>query len=89
MRPSPPIGATAYILNAGANTVSVINTSTNAVTATVTVGNNPVHAANTPDGSSVYVINTGSNSASVIDTGSNAVRATVPVGTNPVHATFF
>jgi YVTN family beta-propeller protein len=40
-----PDGARAYVTNAGANSVSVIDTSTNAVTATVPVGANPVNAA--------------------------------------------
>jgi YVTN family beta-propeller protein len=40
-----PDGARAYVTNAGSNSVSVIDTSTNAVTATVPVGANPVNAA--------------------------------------------
>jgi len=48
--------------NAGAKSVSVINTSTNTLTATVTVGLQPVHAAISPDGQSVYVANLGSAS---------------------------
>jgi YVTN family beta-propeller protein len=40
-----PDGTQAYVTNAGTNTVSVINTSTNTVTTTVPVGANPVSAA--------------------------------------------
>jgi YVTN family beta-propeller protein len=39
------IGGSACVTNAGSNSVSVINTSTNAVTATVPVGTTPVNAA--------------------------------------------
>ena len=82
-----PNGTTAYITNAGADTVSVIDTTTSSLTATVTVGWRPVDAAVTPDGSSVYVTNAGSNSVSVISTATNTVVATIPVGDHfPAHA---
>ena len=40
-----PDGARAYVTNSGSNSVSVIDTSANAVTTTVPVGANPVNAA--------------------------------------------
>jgi YVTN family beta-propeller protein len=40
-----PDGAHAYVTNAGSNSVSVIDTSSNAVSATVPVGVHPVDAA--------------------------------------------
>ena len=43
------------------NTVSVIDTATNNVTATVTVGIDLLEFAVTPDGTKVYVANYGSN----------------------------
>jgi YVTN family beta-propeller protein len=43
----------AYIPNVNSNNVSVIDTSTNAVTATVTVGSNPSGVATTPNGAYV------------------------------------
>ena len=73
----------AYVTNFGSNTVSVIDTSTNAVTATVTVGTNPYDVAITPNGDYAYVANFSSNTVSVIDTSTNAVTATVDVGTEP------
>ena len=48
------------------NTVSVIDTSTNTVTTTMPVGNNPFEVAATPDGSKVYVTNADDNTVSVI-----------------------
>src|SRR5664279_4601844 len=71
-------GATpfAYITNYDNNTVSVIDTATNKVTATVPVGIGPEGVAVTPDGKKVYVANNDSNSVSVIDTATNTVTAT-------------
>ncbi len=60
--------------------MSVIDTSTNAVTATIPVGITPNNIAITPDGSEVYVANSGSNNVSVIDTASNARDRNHPGG---------
>lgn len=51
----------AYITNGGSNTVSVIDTATNAVVATVTVGAGPSGVAVNPAGTRVYVANQSSN----------------------------
>jgi YVTN family beta-propeller protein len=75
----------AYVPNAGSNSVSVIDTSSNTVVATVPVGANPVNVAVTPNGGRAYVANAGSNSVSVINTGTNTMVATVLVGANPVN----
>lgn len=73
----------AYVANANDNTVSVIDTATNTVTATVPVGRAPVSLALPPDGNSLYVVNDGANTVSVVDTATNTVVATVPVGSAP------
>ena len=65
------------------NTVSVINTATNTVSATITVGSDPNGVSVSPDGSKVYVANEGANTVSVINTATNTVTATITVGTNP------
>jgi YVTN family beta-propeller protein len=67
----------AYITNVLDNSVSVVNTATNTVTATIPVGAVPTGVAVTPDGSKVYVTNFESNSVSVIDTASNMVIDTI------------
>ncbi len=72
----------AYIANYGSNTVSVINTTTNSVVATIPVGDGPESVSVNSDGSRVYVGNGVSNSISVIDA-SNTVDATIPVGGYP------
>ena len=73
----------AYITNLDANTVSVIDTASNTVTATIPVGSRPGGVAVTPDGSTVYVTNFQNNTVSVIATASNTVTATIPVGIFP------
>ncbi|WP_440945625.1 PKD domain-containing protein [Methanosarcina sp. T3] len=73
----------AYITNEGSNSISVIDTATNKVTATIPVGANPVGVAINPNGTKVYVANDHSNDVSVIDTATNAVTVTVPAGRSP------
>ena len=76
-------GPWAYISNFSDGTVSVIDTATNTVTATVMVGAGPLGVAVTPDGAHVYVVNSGDNTVSVIATATNTVGAPVPVGACP------
>ena len=54
-----PDGATAYVTNAGNDTVSVINTATNTVTATIGIHRPAYGVAISPDGSTAYVTNQG------------------------------
>ena len=51
----------AYVVNNGDNTVSVIDTATNTVVVTVTVGSLPNGVAITPDRTHAYVANAGGN----------------------------
>jgi PGF-pre-PGF domain-containing protein len=74
----------AYVTNYNSNAVSVIDTTTNKVTATVPVGRCPWGVAVSPEGTRVYVTNWNSNTVSVIDTTTNTVTATVNVGSNPM-----
>ena len=71
----------AYVTNTP-GTVSVINTTTNKVVATVCVGKFPSGVAITPDGTRAYVANI-FNSISVINTATNRVVATIPSGQFP------
>jgi len=68
----------AYITNYNSDTVSVIDTATNKVKATINVSEHPYGVAVNPDGTSVYV--THWDTVSVINTATNNVTATVPVG---------
>ena len=69
----------AYVSNADRNTVSVIDTATNLVVATVPVGKLPIGLAATPDGSRVYVAALNSARVDVIDTTTNTLATSIPV----------
>ncbi len=75
-----PDGTLAYVTNLGSNNVSVIDTASNSVIATVSVGTAPYGIAISPDGSLVYVGNLGDGTVSIISTSTNTVTATIPVG---------
>jgi YVTN family beta-propeller protein len=75
---------TAYITNSDDNTVSVINTETYEVVATIPVGDHPEGIAISPDSHRAYVTNNESETVSVINTTSNRVIKTIPVGTEPM-----
>jgi YVTN family beta-propeller protein len=75
-----PDGQHLYVTNQGSGTVKVISTVTNAITATVDVGTQPVGLAITPDGAFAYVSNFVDGTVSVIRTSDNTVVATVSVG---------
>lgn len=81
--PPPATSSRAYITNAASDTVSVIDTTSNTVVATVPVGDGPYGVAVNPAGTRAYVTNANSNNVSVLDTATNTVIATVPVGFSP------
>ena len=72
----------AYITNFNDNTVSVIDTANNTVTATLQVGLFPKGVSVTPDGTKVYVTSPHDDPGdfSVIDAATNKVIANVLVG---------
>ncbi len=88
-----PAGTLAYVTNYGSNTISVINTTIDSVTNTITVGNSltvgseAIGIAVTPNGNYIYVTNsTSSNSIdniSVINTETNVVIKNIAVGIWP------
>lgn len=71
--PSVDAASFAYIPNTGDNTVSVIDTATSRVVATVPVGSAPVGVAVNLAGTRVYVVNQGDRTLSLIDTANNSV----------------
>jgi YVTN family beta-propeller protein/autotransporter-associated beta strand protein len=81
-----PDGTRVYVVNVAGNSVSVIDTGTNAVTATINVGRVPVGVALSPDGTRAYVTNSDDNTVSVINTSTNTVVTTVNVGAFPFYA---
>jgi YVTN family beta-propeller protein len=73
----------AYVAHTAANLVTVIDTATDTVTGTVSVGAGPTKVAVARDGTRAYVINRDSADVSVIDTTADSVVATIPVGGTP------
>jgi YVTN family beta-propeller protein len=85
-----PVGAavdpatdTIYVANSSSNTVSVIDGSTEAVTATISVGTHPSGVAVDPATDTVYVTDTTSNKVSVIDGSTDTVTSTISVSAQP------
>src|SRR5437868_4197479 len=77
-------GPLLYVPNAGDNSVSVIDTFTNAsVPPPIVTGVQPVVVGVRGDQSLAYVTNMSSNTVSVINTATNLVVATVNVGSSP------
>lgn len=66
----------AYVTNNIEGTVSVINTSTNAVAATISGFSHPFCVAVSPNGELLYVCNT-NNTISAVDTETNSLKATI------------
>ena len=73
----------AYVAGTTSSIVSVIDTLSNTVAATISVGTAPAQIAITRDGTRVYVTNTGSNSVAVIDRSALSVVATISVAAKP------
>ena len=62
-----------YVTNLNDDTVSVIDTATNTVLKTITVGNGPVGIEYDPINKRMYVTNSADDTVSVIDTTTNTV----------------
>ncbi|MGH9734776.1 MAG: YncE family protein [Candidatus Acidiferrales bacterium] len=78
----------AVVANTGANSVSIINLTTNAVVTTVAVGNAPTSVAVddalvAPLHSIAVVVNSGDNTLSTIDLTTDAVTSTLPLPALP------
>ena len=76
-------GPKAYIGNFKDNTVSVIDTGTAGVVATVPVAAGPHGMIATPDGRTIYVSGDASSEVSVIDAASDRVSRSIDVGKSP------
>jgi len=80
-------GQRAYVAlgTATGGEVVFINTLSNSVQGTVTVGQNPFGLDVTPDGKKLYVANQNSANVSVVDTTTSQVTGTVGVGFSPTR----
>ena len=78
-----PDGKRIYVANGRGGSVSVIDAASNAVTATVPVGQRPWGIALTSDGSKLYTANGPSNDVTVVDAMKMQVIKKIPVGKVP------
>src|SRR2546423_12991000 len=73
----------AYVPNERSGTVSVIDTASDRVVATVKTGGKPRGIAATPDGRRLYVSDQPSGSLVVVDLATREVAERIPVGKSP------
>lgn len=83
-----PDGDSLVSVNAGSNTVSIIDTGVLYETGRIRVGEEPTSAAVDPLGLRVYVTNSMSSSVSVIDLSSKTLAATIAVEGTPLRGAF-
>ena len=77
-----------FFTDCGMGNVSVIDSSTNTVTATVPVGRDPEHVAFDPVNGDVYVSNGYNGTISIIDGSTNTVISTITTGGYPEGMAF-
>jgi YVTN family beta-propeller protein len=80
---TPTAGAETFAYIADLGGISVINTTTNTVTATIAIGGGQWGVAVNPAGTRVYVTNRLGNNVSVINTATNTIIASIIVGASP------
>jgi YVTN family beta-propeller protein len=78
-----PDGSRVYVTNSLADTLSVIDTATNAAVATYDVDGYPTGVGVSPDGGRVYVSSVSANSLSVLDASSGRVLSRTRIGDYP------
>jgi len=86
-----PTNQRLYVNNFDSDTVSVIDTNTNTVDTTITVGVKPSSIQYSPNSNingAIYVVNSGDDTVSVIDVFSNTVTATISTGNAPNDSNF-
>jgi YVTN family beta-propeller protein len=72
-------GPRLYVTNTRSNTVSVVNTATNLLSKTISVGRGPRGIAVNPTSPSAYIANFADDTVSVINTATDAVTDTIPL----------
>jgi len=76
-----------YVANQNSNTLSVVNTATNAVAAAPATSFSPASMALSPDGARLYVSNPNSNQILVYNTANNTVVGSFAIGQTPLGIT--
>src|SRR5437867_4218561 len=83
-----PVNGNLYVGNSGSGTVSVIDSTSNTVIATVVVGTGLANGIWNPANGNVYFCNQGSATVSVISSATNTVIATVSTPPQPHNMAF-
>ena len=78
-----PDGGELAVTNFDANSISIIETSTNEVGGSYLIGSQPARGLVTSDNSRLYVSNFGSNTIAVYDIDIGKLIASLPVGSHP------
>jgi len=78
-----PLGTRVYLTHRDTNTVTVRNTTTNALITTIPVGADPYGIAMNPAGTRLLVVNQADQTLSVIRTSTNTVIKTLNMGFDP------
>lgn len=80
-----PRGATLWVTNRDTNDVTVFDSESGAVLATIPVGREPIGIVGPKGTGRIYVTNEGGNSVSVLDARIFQVLTTIPTGPRPHH----
>jgi len=85
-----PDGSKVYTLNFYSDDISVVDTSSWSVTATISTGpgTRAIIGHVTPDNSKLYVTNHGTGELAAIDTSTNQIVKTIDIGARPVGVNF-
>lgn len=78
-----PNGSAVYVTETSSDRLATINTATNKLVRTTSVGDEPWQAVVSPNGSTVYVANPDSDSITAVDATSGAVESTYTVPGDP------
>lgn len=73
-----------FVLNQNGDSISILNTLTDRLTASVLVKGEPCGAATLPDGKAVYVSLCNASNVVVLDPKTSRITAVIPVGNSPV-----
>jgi len=79
-----PDGTTLFVVNPDSNSVTLVDTASQSVSAEITVGVDPRSVAVAPNGRWACVANQGSDTVTILDVNSASVTAHVAVGYRPV-----
>lgn len=81
-----PDGATAYVVNQGSDSVSILDVRARKVVGEISVGSHPTHAELSPDGRTLYVTSTHGGTVEVVNVDRKSTVRTIQTGLEPYGA---